>query len=100
MILDIATLLGGFTSLWFIYDKRIVIFNRINIRSRKSINPLSLPDGEFVFIFDKSDLLINGLYLPVDEQENKICLTLTNHGILQNKSGAFKLTGPGRKMLI
>jgi hypothetical protein len=100
MILNIATLLGGLTALWFFYDKRVTILNWFRLCTRASVNPLSLPDNEFEFIFDKANFFINTLYSPVNSQEKELCLSLTNHGVLRDINGAFKLTGPGKRMLV
>ena len=98
-ILNAAPLLGGLTALWFLYDKRAVIFNWLKLYTRKSVNPLSLPDKEFEFVFNKAAFFVNGEYLPVTTEEKQLCLSLINHGVLKSKNGAFMLTGPGKRML-
>lgn len=98
-VLNIATLLGGFTALWFLYDKRVIVLNWFKLYTRTSVNPLALPDQEFEFIFNKSEFFTRGQYLPVNAEEREFCMSLTNHGVLREKGGAFRLTGPGKRML-
>lgn len=98
-VLDIATLLGGLTALWFLYDKRVVISNWFKLWSRKSVNPLSLPDQEFEFIFSRAESFAGGKYLPVNAEENEFCRSLANLGVLKEKNGTYRLTGPGRRMI-
>lgn len=98
-VLNVATLLGGITALWFLYDKRVIISNWFKLCTRESVNPLALPDEEFEFIFSKAGFFVGGGYLPVNAEEKGFCLSLTNYGVLKEKSGAFKLTGPGKRML-
>lgn len=99
IILSIATLLGGLTALWFLYDKRVIISNWLKLCTKKSVNPLSLPDKEFEFVFNKSEFFVKGEYLPINAEEKELCLSLANHGVLKSKNGAFRLTGPGKRML-
>lgn len=68
-ILNIATLLSGITAIWFLYEKRLTIINWFRVTIGSSINPLSLPDEEFIFIDEKSSQLLIGPYLPVSENE-------------------------------
>ena len=98
-LLNVATLLGGLAALWFLYDKRVIILNWFKLCTRKSLNPLALPDEEFEFIFSKADFFAGGNYIPINAEEKELCLSLTNHGVLKERSGAFKLTGPGKRML-
>jgi len=98
-VLNMATLLGGLTALWFLYDKRVVISNWFKLWSRKSVNPLSLPDQEFEFIFSRAESFAGGKYLPVNAEENELCRSLTNLGVLKEKNGMYRLTGPGRRMI-
>ncbi|WP_462167601.1 hypothetical protein [Pseudoalteromonas sp. GB43] len=93
-ILNIATLLGGITALWFLYDKRVIIFNWFRLFTTKSVNPLSLPDQEFEFIFNKAEFFANSEYLPVTPEEDELCKSLVNHGVLKEKNGTYKLTNP------
>ena len=85
--------------MWFLYDKRVIIFNWFKLYTSKSMNPLSLPDQEFEFIFNKAAYFVRGEYLPVNADERAFCFSLTNHGVLKIRKGAFILTGPGKKML-
>lgn len=98
-VLNIATLLGGLTALWFLYEKRVIILNWFKLYTRKPVNPLSLPDQEFEFISNKSEFFARGEYLPVSAEEKELCRSLTNHGVLKEKNGAYLLTGPGKRML-
>ena len=98
-ILNTATLLGGLTALWFLYDKRVVISNWFKLCTRNSVNPLSLPDKEFDFLFNKAEFFMAGEYLPVDTEEKELSLSLVNHGVLRERNGGFKLTGPGKRVL-
>lgn len=100
IILDIATLLGGLTALWFLYDKRSIILAWLKSTKRKPLNPLSLPDGPFEFICNNADLLKNGFYTPVNAREKELCLILVNQGVLRDKGGAFNLTRSGEAMLV
>ena len=99
IILNIATLLGGLTALWFLYDKRAIIFSWLKLYTRKAVNPLSLPDKELEFVFNNAAFFVNGEYLPVTTEEKQLCLSLINLGILKSKNGAFRLTGLGKRML-
>lgn len=99
IIFNIATILGGLTALWFLYDRRVIIFNWFKIWSSKSVNSLSLPDDEFEFIFDRAKLFIEDNYSPLNTKERELCLSLKNHGVLKDRNGGFKLTGPGKRML-
>lgn len=100
IILDIATLLGGITALWFLYGKRSILFSWLNGSKREPLNPLSLPDVSFEFICNNAALLKNGFYAPVDAHEKELCLIQVNHGVLRNKGGTFNLTQSGKAMLV
>lgn len=100
VILNIATLLGGITAVWFLYEKRLIIFGWVRISFIKSINPLSLPDEEFTFVFENISLLQNGSYLPISINEERLCKSLVNLKILKAASGnMYKLSYLGKKML-
>lgn len=99
-ILDICTLLGGIAAVWLLYDKRIVICGWFRISFTKSINPLSLPDEEFNFLFEKSGLLQSGSYLPVSANEEQLCKSLVNLKVLKTANRKmYKLSYLGKKML-
>jgi hypothetical protein len=100
MMLDAATLLGGITAIWFLYEKRLTIVSWFKISIGSSINPLSLPDEEFTFIDEKSSNLLNGSYLPVAEKEEYLCKSLVNLKLLKQVGrDKYKLTYIGKKML-
>ncbi len=100
VILNIATLLGGITAVWFLYEKRLIIFGWFRISFIKSINPLSLPDEEFTFLFEKARLLQDGPYLPVSVNEERLCKSLVNLKVLKAaSSNMYKLSCLGKKML-
>ena len=69
-VLNIATLLGGFTALWFLYGKRVIVLNWLKLYTKTSVNPLALPDQEFEFIFKKSGFFTGGKYLPPPRQDS------------------------------
>lgn len=99
-VLDVATLLGGITALWFFYDKRAIILNWFNwfrLYRRNYVNPLALPDEDFEF-FSKAAFFPGSEYLPVNVKEKELCISLTNHGVLKESNGTFKLTRQGKRM--
>lgn len=100
MALEVATLLGGISALWFLYDKRIVITGWFRVSVGNSLNPLSLPDEEFMFLDDKSSLLLRGAYSPVSDYEEGLCRSLVNLKALKSVGNRqYKLTSLSRRML-
>lgn len=97
-ILNIATILGGITSLWFLWDKRRIILACVKIKYSNRINPLSLGDDEFLFFIENRKLMLNSRYLPKNDNEEEICKSLTNVGVLSKRGGFYKLTSAGRAM--
>lgn len=100
MALDIATLLGGISALWFLYDKRVVMIGWFRFSVGNSLNPLSLPDEEFMFLDEKSSLLLSGSYSPVSDHEERLCRSLVNLKALKIVGNRqYKLTSLSRRML-
>lgn len=99
LALEISTILGGITALWFFYDKRHVIFACFKIRKSTSINPLGLSDECFEFLYVNRVALLANAYLPIDSGEEVICKSLTNHGVLVKWMGKYRLSRAGRMSL-
>ena len=101
IIYNVATLLGGVAAVWLLYDKRLTIANWFKISFADSVNPLSLPDEEFLFINQRSGQLLRGPYLPEDSEEEYLCKSLVNLGLLKRANrNKFKLTSSGKKFLL
>jgi hypothetical protein len=80
-VLAIATLLGGFTALWFIYDKRQTILSKFHIKKAKAPTLKDLNDEEFVML-DKILSIRKMTYLVTDDSEIHLCNSLVNKGYL------------------
>ena len=98
-ILSIATLLGGISAIWFLYDKRHVISACFKLRVSASVNPLEIPDNDFEFLTAKRKALLMAAYLPIDENEEATCRSLVNNGVLVKKAHKYRLSSAGKQIL-
>lgn len=99
-ILSIATILGGISAIWFLFDKRNVISAWFKLRiSASSINPLGLSDDEFLFFHAKINIFLSRAYFPIDAQEEATCRSLVNQGVFTKNWGKYRLSSAGRKLL-
>jgi hypothetical protein len=102
LILKIATLLGGFTAVWFLFDKRHVIaaWFKLNKRHDSARSILEVSDENFGFISSNLDTLTKAGHLPINELEKETCISLANQGILHKSfRGKYKLTSIGKGMI-
>ena len=81
-ILSIATILGGISAIWFLYDKRHAISASFKLRVSASINPLGIHDKDFEFLVARREALLTAPYLPIDANEEATCRSLVNNGVL------------------
>ena len=98
IILNCATLLGGVSAIWFLWEKRKTILAWVKIKSNKHINPLSLSDDEFLFFHSIRNAMLTSQYLPTDQNEESTCKSLVNAGILAKRGEFYVLTSAGRAM--
>lgn len=98
IFLNCATLLGGVSAMWFLWDKRKTILAWVKIKSNKHVNPLSLSDDEFVFFDSIRGSMLRLRYLPKDQNEDSICRSLVNAGVLAKRGEFYVLTSAGRAM--
>tara|TARA_R110001592_G_scaffold204231_1_gene454283 strand:- start:1430 stop:1738 length:309 start_codon:yes stop_codon:yes gene_type:complete len=96
--LNFATLLGGVSAMWFLWDKRKTISAWIKIKSYKHVNPLTLSDDEFLFFNSIRNIILTSRYLPKDKNEESTCKSLVNAGVLAKRGEFYVLTSAGRVM--
>ena len=94
--LNIATLLGGITAIWFLWDKRKTMLAWIKIKSSNHINPLSMNDKDFLFFNKNRKFMLTTKYFPKTLNEEVICKSLTNVGIFTTRGKFYVLTSAGR----
>lgn len=98
-ILSIATILGGISAIWFLYDKRHAISACFKLRVSASVNPLGIPDKDFDFLAAKREALLTAAYLPIDASEEATCRSLVNNGVLVKQIKKYRLSSAGRQIL-
>lgn len=98
-ILGFATILGGISAIWFLYDKRHVVSACFKLRVSTSVNPLEIPDKDFEFLVANREALLSAPYLPVDENEEAACRSLVNNGVLVKRKEKYRLSSAGRRAL-
>ncbi|MDO6545709.1 hypothetical protein [Pseudoalteromonas carrageenovora] len=102
LILQIATLLGGITAIWFFYDKRHVVSAWFKLKkSHDSVRSIfEVSDEDFRFIDANLDTLNKTGYIPIYESEKETCKSLSNQGILHRTfRGKYKFTSVGKSMI-
>jgi len=102
LILQIATLLGGITAVWFFYDKRHVIaaWFKLNKSHDSARSILDVSDDDFGCIDTNLDTLSKAGHIPINELEKETCISLFNQGILHRSfQGKYKLTSIGKGMI-
>jgi hypothetical protein len=101
LVLIIATLLGGITAIWFLYDKSTSILAWFKLSENNVSDPtiLSISDNDFGFLESNLKLLTGVGYVPKNNSETEACISLLNQRILKKSSSdKFKLTRVGKKM--
>ena len=101
-ILAICTILGGFSAVWFFWDKIIISYEDLlsSLSKNEEISLLSLPDDEFIFFDRISKLNFKVGYHPISEEEISFCNSLVNHGVfLKRQNSSFILTRAGKRLL-
>lgn len=102
LILTIATLLGGLTAIWFLFDKRYVIKSWFKLSDGKGSvrSILEISDEAFLFIDSNLNSLAKSGHEPVNESEKEACKSLLNQGLLEKSfGGKYKLSSIGKKMI-
>lgn len=102
LVLIIATLLGGFTAIWFLYDKSTSILEWFKLRRNDISGPtiLSISDCDFGFLESNLKMLTGVGYVPKNNSEKEACISLLNQRVLKSSSSdKFKLTRIGKKMV-
>ena len=100
VFLAVCTVLGGISAVWFLYEKRTAIVGWFKRSPQSGINPLSLPDEEFMFLHRPRENFLSGPYLPTSQEEQVLCKSLTNSGVLKPaRRNMFALTRHGKKLL-
>ena len=98
-ILSIATILGGISAIWFLYDKRHITSACFKLRVSAFVNPLGIPDKDFEFLVARPEAFLMAPYLPIDANENATCRSLANSGILVKRIKKYRLSSTGRQIL-
>ncbi len=80
-LLELATLVGGITALWFIYEKRHLIMLFIRFRKKEFSSPHELPISLYEML-DKIKKTKQIWYQPITKEEVKLCKSLTICGFL------------------